>query len=154
MSHDPNAEKKMERRIGAMERDIASLGRAFLPGERSQREDSGKVMKDARWNCKKCNALLAWYDQSTDILRIRYKDHLVYSRVGGVGAEQLIEAVLEGVSLAGAALDDDQCRTIAQQVADVVTPGFMQIICRGCGEINTKAYMSEEEIEAAQAIAK
>ena len=72
----------------------------------------------------------------------------------GVGAEQLIEAVLEGVSLAGAALDDDQCRTIAQQVADVVTPGFMQIICRGCGEINTEAYMSEEEIEAAQAIAK
>jgi hypothetical protein len=105
------------------------------------------VVKDARWNCQKCGTLLAWYDPEKDMLRIRYKDHILYSRVGGVSPIALTDEVLDWVDRHGIALEEGAVRQLAEAIAGVVTPGFVQAICRGCGEPNTQEYASPEEVE-------
>ena len=142
--------RKLNQRLSAMEADIAALGAVAIGAKTEEREDVGGAIRDARWSCRKCNALLAWYDPDTDVLRVRYKDHLLFSRVGGVGAEELVAAVFDGAMKAGVTLDERQTQVFAEAVAEAVVGGFVQIICRGCGEINTQAFMSNEEVAASQ----
>lgn len=77
-----------------------------VPGRR-------EFMKDAAWKCGKCNSLLAYYDHDTDVIRIRYKDHLVRAQIG--------------------------------------PGGWVEVLCRGCGENNRKEYLTPEQVAAEKA---
>ena len=91
--------RKLQARISAVERDVASIARDLAPGPQTVSTDAGPVNRDARWHCNKCGYLLGFYDTETDILRTRYKEHIVFLRCG----------------------------------AD----GWVQVVCRGCSEVNT-----------------
>jgi len=103
--------KRLTSRITEMEAEIRVLGIASAPkqDDSSEPEDSGIVNRDIRWHCKKCGYLLAFYDKNHDVMRTRYKEHIVYMRAG-VG-------------------------------------GFIQIVCRGCSEVNTQEYAEVQEAE-------
>ena len=88
---------------------IVALGMRATDGEDDQ---GGRAVSDAAWKCKKCRSLLGFYDVSSDVMRIRYKDHVAFFRLG--------------------------------------PGGFVQVICRGCGEINTETYASPEEVTQAR----
>lgn len=91
---------KLRARIGVLEREVAMLARDIPALERSTgKADSAPVNRDARWHCTKCGYLLGFYDMREDVLRTRYKEHIVFVRCG------------EG--------------------------GFVQVVCRGCSEVNT-----------------
>ena len=79
--------------------DMAEVARGLEPQIENRREDVGPVNRDARWHCTKCGYLLGFYDLKDDVLRTRYKEHIVFVRCG------------EG--------------------------GFVQVVCRGCAEVNT-----------------
>jgi hypothetical protein len=94
--------RKLVQRLGLLEQEVALLGKAVAPPTGGS-SDSGAVNRDARWHCKKCGYLLGFYDVDADVLRTRYKEHIVFVRAG-VG-------------------------------------GFVQIVCRGCSEVNTQDYV-------------
>lgn len=100
LSTDP-AFRRLQRQVAELEREISIAARSSE--ERS--EESGAAVADARWSCSSCGSLLGFYDPREDVLRVRYKDHMLYVRVG-VG-------------------------------------GFVQVICRGCGAVNTQEYVAE-----------
>lgn len=91
--------QKLNHRLGALERDVASIARELPPQSATTSEDTGPVNRDARWHCQKCGYLLGFYDVTQDILRTRYKEHICFIRVG------------DG--------------------------GWVQVVCRGCSEVNT-----------------
>jgi hypothetical protein len=99
---DERAIKRLTSRITEMEAELRVLGTASAPAL-VEPGDSGAVNRDIRWHCKKCGYLLAFYDKNQDVMRTRYKEHIVYMRAG-VG-------------------------------------GFIQIVCRGCSEVNTQEYV-------------
>jgi len=111
MSVDERTLRRLTSRITEMEAEIRVLGTASAPAQQnsSEPEDLGAVNRDIRWHCKKCGYLLAFYDKTHDVMRTRYKEHIVYMRAG-VG-------------------------------------GFIQIVCRGCSEVNTQEYVEVEEAE-------
>jgi len=97
---DDREVRKLAARMNELERDVAAMARdATVADATAGREDSGPVNRDARWHCKKCGYLLGFYDLQEDLLRTRYKEHIVFVRCG------------EG--------------------------GFVQVVCRGCSEVNT-----------------
>lgn len=118
ISGDPssvNGQSSLVARVQALEGELQKMGAllaAMAVGESEDDERKGRAIADAAWKCKKCSSLLGFYDMESDVLRMRYKDHSTYVRVG-----------------AG---------------------GFVQVICRGCGDINTQEYATEEEVEDAQ----
>ena len=97
--------RKLLVRIAQMEAEIAVLGQAVSPVAQSSRT-TGAVNKDARWHCEKCGYLLGFYDVGSDIMRTRYKEHIVFVRCG--------------------------------------PGGFIQVVCRGCSEINTQQHVEPE----------
>lgn len=97
--------RKLTTRMGLLEQEVALLGKAVAPPISGGSTDTGAVNKDARWHCKKCGYLLGFYDIPADVLRTRYKEHIVFVRAG-VG-------------------------------------GFVQIVCRGCSEVNTQEYVAD-----------
>lgn len=102
--------KRLVVRLNELERELAVVTRALPLPQRAQPDDAAPAHSDARWHCKKCGYLLGFYDTQLDVLRTRYKEHIVYVRVG------------EG--------------------------GFIQIVCRGCVEINTQGWVSDEDVAA------
>ena len=40
---------------------------------------------DQEWKCQKCGALLGVYDPKADLLRVKYKQQVIYVRTGGGG---------------------------------------------------------------------
>lgn len=96
---------KLQQRVAELEREVSTVAAIAATTDEKPDPSRGRAIADAIWHCSKCSALLAFYDVRTDVLRIRYKDHMVYARVG------------DG--------------------------GFVQIICRGCGEVNTQEYVSQ-----------
>ena len=101
--------RKLRTVLSEMENEVRALGRAVHAQEQPDQEQVGQVNRDSRWHCRKCGYLLAFYDQEYDVMRSRYKEHIVYMRPG-VG-------------------------------------GFIQIVCRGCSEVNTLEYVPEDEVE-------
>mgnify|MGYP003627660392 CR=1 FL=1 len=99
--------KKLIHRIGILEQEVALIGKAVAPPA-TLGSDAGPVNKDARWHCQKCGYLLGFYDMAADVLRTRYKEHIVFVRAG------------QG--------------------------GFVQIVCRGCSEVNTQEYVPPDEV--------
>ena len=96
----PDAEVgKLRQQLRALEREVAMLTRELPRPEQAPGDDVGPVNRDARWHCQKCGYLLGFYDVGQDVLRTRYKEHIVFVRCG------------EG--------------------------GFVQVVCRGCSEVNT-----------------
>ena len=82
----------IEDRVQQLERDLQAVAR-FVPDGRT--EDRGRAVQDAMWKCQKCNALLAFYDPETDVLRMRYKDHVTFARVGGADAGEILDLVAQ-----------------------------------------------------------
>jgi phage FluMu protein Com len=99
--------RKLKTVVAEMDTEIRALGKALHQEEPKTSESVGEVNRDVRWHCRKCGYLLAFYDQEYDVMRSRYKEHIVYMRPG-VG-------------------------------------GFIQIVCRGCSEVNTLEYVPESE---------
>jgi hypothetical protein len=101
--------QRLLHRVALLETEVSLLGKAVSQYERPA-EDAGSapVNRDARWHCKKCGYLLGFYDVKDDVLRTRYKEHIVFVRAG-VG-------------------------------------GFVQIVCRGCSEVNTQQYVPPEDL--------
>lgn len=102
LSSDP-VFRRLQRQVAELEREVSVASRR--PSGSS--EDSGSAVSDARWSCSACGSLLGFYDPTEDVLRVRYKDHMLYVRVG-IG-------------------------------------GFVQVICRGCGAVNTQEYVASVE---------
>lgn len=50
----------------------------------------GAHQPDQVWACMKCRSRLGLYDPEADVIRIRYKDHQIYSRVGVGGYIRVI----------------------------------------------------------------
>ena len=100
LSSDP-VFRRLQRQVAELEREVSIAARSTEGGS----ESSGSAVSDARWSCSACGSLLGFYDPKEDVLRVRYKDHMLYVRVG-----------------AG---------------------GFVQVICRGCGAVNTQEYVDE-----------
>ncbi len=106
-SSEDRSIKKLNVRISEIENDLRVISSALQPPSKEEGSDSGVVNRDVRWHCKKCGYLLAFYDKDHDVMRTRYKEHIVYMRAG-VG-------------------------------------GFIQIVCRGCSEVNTQEYVGVED---------
>ena len=99
--------RKALQRVSELEAEVNVLGQAVGQQETpTQRTESGAVNRDARWHCQKCGYLLGFYDVDRDVLRTRYKEHIVFVRAG--------------------------------------PGGFVQIVCRGCSEVNTQHYVDPE----------
>jgi len=94
----------LKQRMNYLEREVGMLSTADAP---EPPDDAGTVNRDARWHCRKCGYLLGFYDLADDVLRTRYKEHIVYVRVG------------DG--------------------------GFVQVVCRGCSQVNTQHYSPDTE---------
>ena len=71
---------RMRNQIASLERDVRQLSK-MIPSRDPDSIDP-HTAKDAMWKCSNCNSLLAWYSVEDDLLRIRYKDHIVLSRIG------------------------------------------------------------------------
>ena len=82
--------RKLASRIGALERDVATLARDTQPMDQLQTDDAAPVNRDARWYCVKCGYLLGFYDVADDVLRTRYKEHIVFVRCGDGGFVQVV----------------------------------------------------------------
>ena len=99
-------------RITEIENDLRVIGAALPATQDEIPADSAPANMDIRWHCKKCGYLLAFYDKNHDVMRTRYKEHIVYMRAG-IG-------------------------------------GFIQIVCRGCSEVNTQEYVEADGCEHAE----
>lgn len=106
-SSEDKSIRKLNVRISEIENDLRVISSALEPPSKEDSSDSGVVNRDVRWHCKKCGYLLAFYDKDHDVMRTRYKEHIVYMRAG-IG-------------------------------------GFIQIVCRGCSEVNTQEYVAVED---------
>lgn len=102
-------DRKLEERLGATARTIAGLeedlarsqatiqllahkagiGPAREPGIEDDPVE-GTHQPDQVWACMKCRSRLGLYDPEADVIRIRYKDHQIYSRVGVGGFIRVI----------------------------------------------------------------
>ena len=105
--------RKAVQRVSELEAEMNVLGQAIGRQEAQEaqpRGDSGAVNRDARWHCEKCGYLLGFYDMARDVLRTRYKEHIVFVRAG--------------------------------------PGGFVQIVCRGCSEVNTQYYVDPDAGDA------
>lgn len=106
---------RLQAQVAALTSELAKLQGIVALGMRATDEEDegkGRAVADAAWKCRKCRSLLGFYDVSNDVMRIRYKDHITFFRLG--------------------------------------PGGFVQVICRGCGEINTEEYASPEQVAAAR----
>ncbi len=98
--------RKLVLRLNEMEREMEQLGIAISPTAKAS-PTTGAVNKDARWHCSKCGYLLGFYDIKSDVMRTRYKEHIVFVRCG--------------------------------------PGGFIQVVCRGCSEVNTQEFAESAE---------
>ena len=107
---DARRERRLATRVAELETEVRLLGQSLAPQQVPEPKDdetAAPVQRDARWHCSKCGYLLAFYDVEQDVLRTRYKEHIVFMRAG-VG-------------------------------------GFIQIVCRGCSQVNTQEYVESED---------
>lgn len=106
--------QSMEEELGRAQVTVSALAaRTGAPVESEDSDDDLSpevVVKDTVWRCLKCGPKLGLYDTDTDVVRVRYKDHTVYSHLG-VG-------------------------------------GWIRVICRSCGQINTLDYTPGADIGA------
>jgi len=59
------------------------LGQLHLRSEAEPGEDERPVqVADIIWSCQKCGSRLGFYDQENDVLRLRYKEHVVHVHAG------------------------------------------------------------------------
>lgn len=74
-------------RLEGLERDQESTGKlvGVLVGRQRPVPEGAQVQVDEIWNCRKCGARLGFYDPKADILRVRYKEHLLHTRLGPDG---------------------------------------------------------------------
>lgn len=52
-------------------------------GDEDEEADESKVkQQDTIWCCSKCGGRLGFYDEASDVLRVRHRDSVVYTHVG------------------------------------------------------------------------
>lgn len=90
-AHGVSDLKHIAHTLRQLEQDIEKLKRTYVDNaDKSRDEDKPKSpMVDAIWQCKKCQYFLGFYDIRSEILRVRYKEHLMYVRVGQGGFVQV-----------------------------------------------------------------
>lgn len=81
---------KLRHRLGVLEREVALLARDLPAATPGSSQDSAPANRDARWHCQKCGYLLGFYDVREDVLRTRYKEHIVFVRCGEGGFVQVV----------------------------------------------------------------
>jgi hypothetical protein len=129
----------LKRQVAELQRDLESLARQLPPGPRAD-NTTGAVVVDHMVKCKKCGSLLGFYDSELDVLRVKYKDHMLYSRAGGVQIDKVAGALMSAAEVHGIELDEDVFESMVTRVCQSADYGFVQLICRGCGESNTLDY--------------
>ena len=74
-----------------LEQDIQKLARIVAEQSEKHRDEDRATgaTTDAVWQCRKCSYLLGFYDIRSEVLRVRYKEHLMYVRVGLGGFVQV-----------------------------------------------------------------
>ena len=140
---------KLRGRLGAMEREVAELHQlvsSVIESGTGPREAPAQTVKDERWTCKKCGGLLGFYDRESDVLRIRYKDMIVFNRTGGADVERIVQDVVNALVVAGTLVPVGFQSQVALAIDEHSNAGFIQVICRLCCEINTEAYASEATV--------
>ena len=86
---------RMERQVRGMDQEMQSLAgvvAASTPASVSAEPDefTGAATSDQIWSCRKCSARLGFYDPSTEELRMRYKDFVVYATIGVGGSVRVL----------------------------------------------------------------
>ena len=83
---DP-AVTRLQRQISEIESELARQGAllAVHPIGGEKKDDEDRTPVDEVWSCTKCSARLGFYDRREDILRVRHKDFVSYTHLGGPG---------------------------------------------------------------------
>lgn len=80
--------KGLHARLDSIERDQESHGRllgSMGAPQTEQDPDEPKAQADVIWPCIKCGSRLGFYDQRADVVRCRYKEHILHTRLGPGG---------------------------------------------------------------------
>ena len=79
----------LQRRVDLLERELQLVSQQ-APAPSQGSPDAAPLNRDARWHCSKCGYLLGFYDLKEDVLRTRYKEHIVFVRCGDGGFVQVV----------------------------------------------------------------
>ena len=142
-----SGDRRLERQIHELQRDMAALARHVHVPVREESE--GGAVRDQMWKCKSCSSLLGFYNPDDDVMRVKYKDLMVFARAGGVRPEEVVASIIGSCELFGVEPSEDFIESIATRVIDSADLGFIQIICRGCGEINSMEYAPSTSLDIA-----
>lgn len=83
---------RLERQLRGIEQEVGSIASIVASNQPENKTDDGKgaVNPDYIWACRKCGARLGFYDPEEDMLRIRYKDFVVFMHIGAGGYVQVL----------------------------------------------------------------
>jgi hypothetical protein len=82
---------KIERHMRGMDEEINTISAMVSSSSSEEASPSrGAANPDHIWSCKKCSSRLGFYDPTTDLLRIRYKDFVTYIHIGQGGFVQVL----------------------------------------------------------------
>ncbi len=128
----------LKKQMATLERDMLAIARHTPGYNQKSSPSSGRAIADSMWKCRKCKSLLGFYDIEEDILRLRYKDHVVFVKVGGANTDSMAETALA----IGAAqkVAPEVIAEIMEAVAEFIDPGLVQVVCRHCSAVNTMNY--------------
>lgn len=82
---------RLQRQMEGMEQELQVLT-SLMQSETSPQSQIQKStsVRDQPWRCENCKSLLGWYNADKEIMRIRYKQQMIYVRVGVGGFLQSI----------------------------------------------------------------
>lgn len=73
--------RSLQRQINELERDLQKLTALGVKGAKG-------AVRDTPWRCENCRTLLGWYDEGKELMRVRYKQQLLFIRIGVGGLVQ------------------------------------------------------------------
>ena len=141
-------DRATQQEVAQLRRDLEAIARHVeIP---SRTEGAGSAIRDQMWKCKSCGSLLGFYDPDKDMMRVKYKDLVLFARAGGMNPTKLEHALISACEHSGVFLDDQAISSFIESIQGAADFGFIQILCRGCAAINTIEYSPEtaEETEA------
>lgn len=133
-------EVNVARQVQELQRDMEVLARHVAVPTTLRDPSAGNAIRDQMWKCKCCNSLLAYYNPDDDLMRVKYKDLMLFARAGGARPESILSSIMAACELHQIEMTEDFLETATQRVLDSADYGFLQVICRGCGQINTQEY--------------
>lgn len=77
--------------ISDLAKRISDLEKLVAAGaQRGEPDETETATRDSVWRCVKCSRLLAFYDVSDDVLRIKHREHVIYTQLGAGGWIQVV----------------------------------------------------------------